>query len=109
MVHLCCMVGCSNRQGKDSALSFYRIPKILDTQGVQTKELSAKRCSARLVHIRRKDWILGDGAHVCAAHFISSRLKVFETTVDLQTILVVYYFKFLGKPAVLYDQANPDS
>ena len=80
MVHSCCVVGCSNRQGKDSALSFYRISKIVDTQGVQTKELSAKRRSAWLVRIRRKDWIPSDGTRVCSAHFISGRLKGFETT-----------------------------
>ena len=81
MVHTCCVVSCSNRQGRDKGRSFYRI---IDGQGFQTKELSAKRRSAWLSSINRKNWTPGDGARVCSAHFIC------------------------GKPAPLYDQANPD-
>ena len=84
MVHSCCVVGCSNRQGRDRGRSFYRIPKIIDGQGAKTKDLSIKRRSAWLASLNRKDWKPGNGARVCSDHFIS------------------------GKLATLFDQANPD-
>ena len=65
MVHSCCVVGCStaNCQGRDER-SFYRIPKVIDGQGLQMKELLAKRRNTKLFSINRKDWIPGNGAHV---------------------------------------------
>ena len=84
MVHSCCIKNCSNRQGQDKNLSFYLIPKIIKHQGKKAECMSQKRRCQWLRNINRVVWTPGPGARVCSAHFIH------------------------GKPAALFDEANPD-
>ena len=84
MVITCSVVGCSNRHERGKDCSFYYIPKVIDHQGEQAKELSTRRRSAWLASINQSDWTPGPGARVCSVHFIS------------------------GKPAYLFDETNPD-
>ena len=84
MVHSCCIKNCSNHQGQDENISFYLIPKIIKHQGKKAECMSQKRRCQWLRNINRANWTPGPGARVCSAHFIH------------------------GKPAALFDEANPD-
>ena len=86
MVNFCAVIGCGNRWNRDKGKSFYRLPAIITSQGVQTQPLSEKRRVGWLAAIRRKD-IKKESypfIRVCSDHFKS------------------------GKPATLYDTTSPD-
>ena len=86
MVNFCAVIGCGNRWNRDKGKSFYRLPAIITSQGVQTQTLSEKRRVGWLAAIRRKD-IKKESypfIRVCSDHFKS------------------------GKPATLYDTTSPD-
>ena len=55
MVNFCAVIGCGNRWNRDKGKSFYRLPAIITSQGVQTQTLSEKRRVGWLAAIRRKD------------------------------------------------------
>lgn len=65
-------------------MSFYRIPAVIHNQGPKWKLLSSDRRTSWLAAINRGDWTPNDLSRVCSEHFLS------------------------GKPAHLYDRANPD-
>jgi len=71
MVLTCCVVGCSNRGGRDRGVSFYHIPAVLEHQGEKTFELSSKRRQEWLARINRKDWVPSKNVRVCSDHFVS--------------------------------------
>ncbi|XP_077378287.1 uncharacterized protein LOC144019229 [Festucalex cinctus] len=43
MVHCCCIVGCSNEAKGENGRSFFRIPKIIRNQGLETEECGLRR------------------------------------------------------------------
>ena len=83
---LCIVIGCYKRSGRDKDVSFYRIPKVINTRGKQEYELSKKRRAGYLSAISRDDLteITLVNERICSRHFVS------------------------GKPAYLYDETNPD-
>ena len=83
---LCVVIGCSKRSGRDKDVSFYRIPKVIAHRGKQEYELTKKRRAGFLAAISRdtKGTRVLENERICSRHFIS------------------------GKPAYLYDEANPD-
>jgi len=84
---MCVVIGCSKRSGRDKDVSFYRIPKIVTHRGKQEYELTKKRRAGFLAAISREgleDSRVLEDNRICSRHFIS------------------------GKPAYLYDEANPD-
>ena len=99
MVFTCCIVGCTNRSGRDKGVSFYHIPAIILNQGKQTAELSSKRQLQWIASINRKDWVPSGNSRVCSAHFISGILLLYDST---------YYDDIKGKPAPLYESSSPD-
>ena len=58
-MHSCCVVSCSNFRGRGKELSFYRIPKVIECQCHQMKELSERQWVSS---ISCKDWRWSDGA-----------------------------------------------
>ncbi|KAH9372184.1 hypothetical protein HPB48_015441 [Haemaphysalis longicornis] len=87
---ICAIVGCCNRtkssSRKESAYTnLFRLSKVVERQGERTKALSSKRRSLWLAHIKRAD-LKGDlpNIRVCGAHFVT------------------------GRPAELWEEANPD-
>ena len=84
MVISCFVFACTNRHSKRESRNFFLIPKVIEHQGLATKELSGKRRTAWLAKINCKDWVPGPGSRVCSDHYISS------------------------KPATLFEQNNPD-
>ena len=84
---LCVVIGCSKRSGRDKDVSFYRIPKVVSHRGEQEHELTKRRRAGFLAAIF-KGGLIGtrilENDRICSRHFIS------------------------GKPAYLYDEANPD-
>lgn len=87
---ICAVVGCCNRSKsssrKESAYTnLFRLPKVVERQGKRTKALSSKRRSLWLARIKRAD-LKADlpNIRVCGAHFVT------------------------GRPAKLWEEANPD-
>ena len=71
IVLTCCVVGCSNRGGRDRGVSFYHIPAVLEHQGEKAFELSSKRRQEWIARINRKDWVPSKNVRVCSDHFVS--------------------------------------
>ncbi len=83
---LCVVVGCSKRSGRDKDVSFFRLPKVVNTKGKELYTLSKRRRDGFLAAISRvglTDNIMKNN-RICSRHFIS------------------------GKPADLLDDTNPD-
>ncbi|XP_040565069.1 uncharacterized protein [Lepeophtheirus salmonis] len=71
MVNYCRVVGCHNRNDKHKHLQFYRLPKIVKSQGEMTEKLSSER--RRLWIDSLKQNFEGknlDNIRVCSAHFV---------------------------------------
>ena len=86
MPTVCCIVSCSNKQGKESDLGFFRIPAVKKNEGEETQRLSEKRRRLWFAAINRADssWKKVEAWRVCGKHFHS------------------------GRPSPLYDEGNPD-
>ena len=86
MVH-CIVVGCTNKSGQGSGISFYRIPRVVVGRSVREEELSRRRREGFLRAISRADLTTScstvENGRICSEHFIS------------------------GKPAALFDETNP--
>ncbi|XP_069114764.1 uncharacterized protein [Argopecten irradians] len=84
MVNFCAIIGCSNN-AKKSAVSFYRLPAVITTQGERTLELSEKKRQTWLSRISRDIPKTSQKyTRVCSEHFVS------------------------GKPADLYNESDID-
>jgi len=85
MVHICAVVGCSSRAGRDP-VSFHSFPSIVRHKGKIIEELSKERRRRWLASINRADLHIDRLKHykVCSKHFI------------------------LGKPSKLYNKNDPD-
>ena len=72
MPHLCAMVGCGNRGGRDKK-SFHRLPAVIKDQCDITLQLSQKRRDTWLSRISRADMksINLENVRVCSDHFKS--------------------------------------
>ena len=84
---MCVVIGCSKRSGRDKDVSFYRIPKVISHRGKQEYEMTKRRRAGYLAAISReglRGTRILENDRICSRHFIS------------------------GKPAYLYDDANPD-
>lgn len=70
---ICGIVGCSNRPGVTKNVKFYKTPKVLLNQGVDTKVLSEERRRLWKAAVNRSDitteerW---DRTLVCSKHFV---------------------------------------
>ncbi|XP_070569137.1 THAP domain-containing protein 2-like [Ptychodera flava] len=84
MPNTCVIYGCYNRSNRGVKRSYHSIPKIIETQGEQTKILSTKRREKWIAAIGRKDWIPSVHSKVCSEHFLT------------------------GRPSALYSQTHPD-
>ncbi|XP_048749237.2 uncharacterized protein LOC125661304 [Ostrea edulis] len=88
MVNTCVVWGCTNRSRPgDSSLKFFDIPKVIEHQGIQTKELTSERRRIWLARINRADFSPDPSKRhfkVCSDHFIQ------------------------GMKADLFDKTNPD-
>ncbi|XP_019861511.1 PREDICTED: THAP domain-containing protein 5-like [Amphimedon queenslandica] len=73
MVVSCCIVNCTNRAQKGNKQRFYRIPKVIQHLGEQTKDLTERRRAKWLSRINRKDWYPSDHDRVCSDHFLSGK------------------------------------
>ena len=84
MVH-CVIVGCFNKSGRGSGISFYRIPKVIFGRSPR-KELSRKRREGFLAAISRADLTDSklENGRICSEHSLS------------------------GKPAPLFDDTSPN-
>ena len=72
MVKTCCVIGCSNRGGRDK-VSFFQFPTVIESQGKATKELSSRRRDLWIASVKRKDWMPTAYSYVCSDHFSSSK------------------------------------
>lgn len=72
MVISCWVKGCTNRADGKSQLSFFKIPKIRETEGEDTRILSEERRRVWLANINRKD---APSLHskICSDHFITGK------------------------------------
>ena len=50
------MIGCTNLSDCNKNISFHFIPTVIQYQGAQTEELSAKCYTKWIAKINRKDW-----------------------------------------------------
>ncbi|XP_061180824.1 uncharacterized protein LOC133189472 [Saccostrea echinata] len=85
MVNTCVVWGCTNRsKAGDSSLRFYDIPKVIEHQGIQTKELTSERRRIWLARINRADFLPDPSKRhfkVCSDHFIQGiKADVFDKT-----------------------------
>ena len=71
---ICCIIGCSNRSGRDK-VSFYSIPTIIKNQGEKTQALSEERRHLWLRRISRAETPTNNW-RVCSKHFHSGRSQV---------------------------------
>lgn len=69
---MCCVIGCSNRGGRDKVL-FFQFPTVIESQGKATKELSLRRRDLWITSVKRKDWMPTTYSYVCSDHFSSSK------------------------------------
>ena len=104
MVNSCCVVGCTNRVGKEKGLRFYRFPL-----GQQ------ERCAKWTAAVRRACWKPTAYTRICNKHFVSGKwfvgYNMYMYDVDgsfqyLATHPTRFYLVFVGKP---HDhQSHPD-
>ncbi len=83
---LCVVVGCSKRSGRDKDVSFFRLPKVVNTKGKELYTLSKRRKDgfwAAISRVGLTDNIMKNN-RICSRRFIS------------------------GKPADLLDDTNSD-
>lgn len=77
MVNTCVVWGCTNRSKPgDSSLKFFDIPKVIEHQGIQTKELTSERRRIWLARINRADFSPDPSKRhfkVCSDHFIQGK------------------------------------
>ena len=62
---------CSNRSGRETHLSFFKLPSVIKHQGLLTEKLSQKRRDQWIANIKRDAVKHGDikYPHVCSIHF----------------------------------------
>ena len=66
---ICCVVGCTNKQGKDSPLTFHHIPRIWNKHGNDSLIISMRGGA-----IKRSDINVNVLHHiVCCVHFVSGK------------------------------------
>jgi len=72
----CAVHGCShNAQREKGKFSFFRIPKVIECQGDQTRNLSEERRRTWISNIYRSglEAINLDNTRVCSNHFVSGK------------------------------------
>ena len=69
---LCAVFDCCHNAGKDKNYSYFRIPKVITSQGEKTKKLTKQRRARWLANISRADLTTKNVEHarVCSYHFI---------------------------------------
>ena len=99
---ICCIVGCSNRSGRDK-YSYHRLPAVIKHQGSQMLALSTERHRAWLSAISRDDLTEKKlrNVFVCGRHFTEGlHIKLF----CLRSLLLAVLY--IGEPAYIMDKSN---